>query len=91
MATSGDCNLAIDKVSGSGGGDKAACEALNAARGEDAGIYADLYKKDLSGEMRTALQDLERSTAGDQVAHDTFEKAGKVAALCAAKGVVLSG
>ena len=46
---------------------------------------------DLSAEMRTALTELRDSTAGGEVREDTFEKAGRVAALCAEEGVTLSG
>jgi hypothetical protein len=79
--------------SGSSGGteDKAACQALADAKGSVPDIYGDLYKKDLSGELRTAREDLEKSSAGDEIRPDTFEKAGTVAALCAAQGVVRSG
>ena len=80
-----------DGGSGRGTGDKAACQALADAKGENAEIYADLLKMNLSGEMRAALIDLRDSTKGGEVAPDTFEKAGKVAGLCAAQGVVLSG
>jgi hypothetical protein len=80
-----------DGGSASGGGDKAACHALADANGENAGIYADLLKMKLSGEMRTALIDLRDSTKGGEVKPDTFAKASKVAGLCAAQGVALSG
>lgn len=77
--------------SGAGNEDKAACQALADAKGSVPDIYGDLYKKDLSGELRTALKDLEKSSEGDEIRPDTFEKAGKVAALCTAHGVVLPG
>lgn len=76
---------------GGGGEDKAACQALADAKGENAGIYPDLLRMDLSTEMRTALTELRDSTTGGEIRSDTFEKAGKVAALCAQSGVVLSG
>ncbi|MGH8952764.1 MAG: hypothetical protein ACRDX9_15260 [Acidimicrobiia bacterium] len=80
-----------DGGSESGNGDKAACQALADAKGEDAEIYVDLLKMNLSDEMRTALIDLRESTKRGDLQADTFEKAGKVAGLCAAQGVVLSG
>ena len=61
-----------------GGGDKAACQAL-ADPGRDAASYPRLLKMGLSSEMRKALVELRDSTGGD-----TFDKEGKVAALCAA-------
>lgn len=85
------CGCGGSSGSGSGNDDKAACQALADARGNVPDIYGDLYRKNISRELRGALQDLEQSSAGDEIGPDTFEKAGKVAALCAAEGVVLSG
>ncbi len=80
-----------DGSSRSGAGDKAACQALAGAKGEDPDIYTALLEMDLSSEMRTALTELRDSTKGGELRSDTFEKAGKLAGLCAAQGVVLSG
>jgi hypothetical protein len=41
--------------------------------------------------MRGALTELQHSTTGGEIRSDTLPKAGKVAALCAQSGVVLSG
>jgi hypothetical protein len=78
---------------GDGGGadDKAACQTLKDAEGENPDIYRDLLRMDLSADMRTALTELRDSTAGDEVREDTFEKARRVDALCTQKGVILSG
>ena len=68
-----------------GGGDKAACQALGDAGQEPvAASYPRLLKMDLSSEMRIALSELRDSTAGD-----TSEKEGKVATVCAQRGVTL--
>ncbi len=67
-----------------GGGDKAACQALADAQRRDTASYPTLLEMGLSGEMRKALIELRDATAGD-----TFEKEGKVAALCAQRGMTL--
>ena len=74
-----------------GGEDRAACQTLQALKGENVGVYPDLLRMDLSAEMRTALTELRDSTTGGEIRGDTFARAGKVAALCAQNGVVLSG
>ncbi len=68
-----------------GNEDAKACIMLRDARGEDAGIYADLYRLDLSDSMRADLEVLER---GDE---DLFDAAGRVMAHCANEGVLLTG
>ena len=40
--------------------------------------------------MHTALTELRDSTTGSEIRSDRFPKAGKVAALCAQQGVILS-
>ncbi len=67
-----------------GGGDKAACQALGDARDPAAASYPRLLKMDLSVGMRKALIELRDSTAGD-----TSKKEGKVATVCAQRGVTL--
>lgn len=74
-----------------GGEDRSACQVLQALKGENVGVYPDLLRMDLSAEMRTALTELRDSTIGGEIRSDTFTTAGKVAALCAENGVVLSG
>ena len=76
--------------SGGGGEDRAACQVLQALKGENVGIYPDLLRMDLSAEIRTALTELRDSTTGGEIRSDTFARAGKVAGLCAQNGVVLS-
>ena len=65
--------------------------ALRHARATGRGIYPDLLQMDLSAEMRTALMELRSSNTEGEFRSDRFEKAGRVAALCAHHGVVLSG
>jgi hypothetical protein len=89
-ALAGACRES-DGESGGGGEDKAACQVIRALEGENVGIYPDLLRMDLSAEMRTALTELRDSTTGGEIRGDTFARAGKVAALCAQNGVVLSG
>ena len=89
-ALGGACGEA--NVRGGGDGeDRAACQVLQALKGENVGIYPDLLRMDLSPEMRTALTELRGSTPGGEIRSDTFARAGQVAALCAQNGVSLSG
>ena len=90
-ALAGACGQSDGGSGGGGGEDKAACQVLQALKGENVGIYPDLLRMDLSAEMRTALTELRDSTTGSEIRSDTFTRAGKVAALCAQNGVVLSG
>ena len=89
-ALAGACG-GFDGEGGGGVEDKAACQALADAKGGNADIYPDLLRMNLSAGMRTALTELRDSTTGSEIRSDTFAKAGKVAALCAQEGVVLSG
>ena len=90
-ALCGACGGSNSGSGGGGGEDRAACQVLQALKGENVGIYPDLLRMDLSAEMRTALTELRDSTTGAEIRGDTFARAAKVAALCAQNGVVLSG
>ena len=76
---------------GGGGGndDKAACEALRDAQGEDEGVYAEVAEMDISDKLRTAVSEVE-NISEEEITSEAFEKAAVVMAHCQELGVSLS-
>lgn len=71
--------------------DKAACEALQNAEGDDEGIYEELRGMSLSSDLRSALDKLEASSASGELSAEVMNDASAVASLCRDEGVELQG
>lgn len=84
--------LALSACGGDNAGtdDKGACEALRDGEGDEA-VYGELRGMNLSNELRTALDNLEATSTGEEISPEVFEHATKVAALCEEQGVTLQG
>ena len=82
--------LLLGACSGDGNDDKAACEALRDARGDNADIYNDLREMDLSDELRSALGELGQASGGEEISPEVFERGGTLMGHCAEQGVSLS-
>ena len=83
--------LLLGACGGEGNDDKAACEALRNAQGDNADIYDDLRGMDLSDELRSALAELGQASAGEEISPEAFERGATVMGHCAEEGVRLSG
>jgi hypothetical protein len=74
----------------SGTQDKAACQALKDAEGDEA-VYDELRGMNLSSKMRGALDRLEAASASGELTAEVMESATEVASLCREQGVELQG
>ncbi|MBW3557812.1 MAG: hypothetical protein KY454_12845 [Actinobacteria bacterium] len=82
--------LALSACGGGGAttDDRAACEALQAAEGDEA-VYEELRGMNLSTELRTALDHLEAVSTSEPSSLKVLKDASRVAKLCQDQGVTL--
>jgi hypothetical protein len=95
LARAGVALVLVLVVACGGGGDsgtqdKAACQAVEDAEGDEA-VYDELRGMSLSSELRDALDRLEAASASGELTGEVMESATEVASLCREQGVELQG